>query len=141
LHVCSLSVCASTDKTNNGHISSDEEYKNGDQDLFKQKNAPKGKQNTTNVTTVNEKTNTRESRTNTGTSVASTSSSNSSNNLNTSVSNGAEVVIKSPSKYVNSYYNSNHQLINSNSSSSSRARFAQENLERLEREKDDLFEL
>jgi hypothetical protein len=46
-----------------------------------------------------------------------------------------ELLITSPNKYTN-YYNSNHNLVNT-----SRARLAQENLQRLEREKDDLYEL
>ena len=46
-----------------------------------------------------------------------------------------ELLITSPNKYTN-YYNSNHNLVNT-----SRARLAQENLQRLEKEKDDLYEL
>jgi hypothetical protein len=48
---------------------------------------------------------------------------------------------------VKSFYGSNHNLKGSNNStslatsSSSRARLAHENLQRLEREKDDLYEL
>lgn len=51
-----------------------------------------------------------------------------------------ELLITSPNMYSN-FYTSNHHLIKTSSSSLSRARMAQENLERLEREKDDLFEL
>ena len=54
------------------------------------------------------------------------------------------MVITSPNKYTN-FYNSNGQnLISSNtavSGTSSRARLAQESLQRLEKEKDDLYEL
>lgn len=46
----------------------------------------------------------------------------------------------SPNKHSTVYMANNHSTRTSNSSLS-RAKFAQENLERLEREKDDLFEL
>ncbi|CAF0716247.1 unnamed protein product [Brachionus calyciflorus] len=55
-------------------------------------------------------------------------------------SQAAEVMITSPNNYSN-FYSSNHNLIKTSSSSLSRARLAQENLQRLEKEKDDLFEL
>lgn len=51
-----------------------------------------------------------------------------------------EFLITSPNKYLN-FYSSNHNLINGSNSNSSRARLAQENLQRLEKEKDDLYEL
>ena len=51
-----------------------------------------------------------------------------------------ELMITSPNKYSN-FYSANHNLIKTSNGSLSRARLAQENLERLEREKDDLFEL
>jgi hypothetical protein len=68
-------------------------------------------------------------------------SSSASSRLNSNMGNGQqfssqpELLITSPNKYTN-YYNSNHNLVNT-----SRARLAQENLQRLEKEKDDLYEL
>jgi hypothetical protein len=60
------------------------------------------------------------------------------NNANAAANSSSqpELVITSPNKYTN-YYNSNHNLIDT----SSRARLVRENLQRLEREKDDLYEL
>lgn len=81
---------------------------------------------------------------------SSTSSSNLSNVLQRSsnsnlTSNGQrsetpEHVTSNPNKFSN-YFGSNHNLISSTDGSSDRARKAKENLERLEREKDDLYEL
>ena len=68
----------------------------------------------------------------------SSNASNNNNKLQTNLNGGSqpELLITSPNKYTN-YYNSNHNLVNN----TSRARIAQENLQRLEREKDDLYEL
>ena len=48
--------------------------------------------------------------------------------------------VTSPNRTSN-FYGSNHNLISSTDASSDRARKAKENLQRLEREKDDLYEL
>ncbi|RNA03059.1 lysM and peptidoglycan-binding domain-containing 1 [Brachionus plicatilis] len=56
------------------------------------------------------------------------------------ISQTPECMIMSPHKHSNVYMSNSH-LIRSSASNLSRARLAQENLERLEREKDDLFEL
>lgn len=83
-------------------------------------------------------------------SISSTSSSNlssilqrSSNSNLTSNGHASDVpdhVITGPNKYSN-FYGSNHNLISSTDGSSDRAKLAKENLQRLEREKDDLYEL
>lgn len=75
------------------------------------------------------------------------SSSSSASNLN-ALSNenvscdSPELLIKTSRRNTKNFYGSSHNLkTNHASNSSSRARLAQENLQRLEREKDDLYEL
>lgn len=51
-----------------------------------------------------------------------------------------DLIITAPNKFSN-FYGSNHNLISSTDGSSDRAKMAKENLERLEREKDNLYEL
>jgi LysM repeat protein len=71
----------------------------------------------------------------------SSNSNLASNNIGQNNENMVELMITSPNKFTN-YYGSNHNLISgSTDGSSDRAKMAKENLQRLEREKDDLYEL
>lgn len=74
---------------------------------------------------------------------SSTSSSNLSNvlQLTSNTGHGSETSAEHVTSKFSNFFGSNHNLISSTDGSSDRARKAKENLQRLEREKDDLYEL